>query len=348
MSIADVGETPQLPVELENGSAFVYQEESMVTIERKDKQFKLECNLKYDFCKLELSGWYYGKTAGILGTMNNEPMDDQMASDQTIVKDIGKFAHSWSLEGENCPSEINQAINRDNGPTNFCQDLFVNRSSDFGSCFNVVNPQHYFEICLNSANERDACTVAMAYMHACMFYDTYLRIPDKCTTCFMNDGTHVPEGQFKKLEDTSVLKSTDIVFIVEAKDCNRDIRKNRSLDYLINQINKELNDQQFIDNRWSLVVFGGNGVFDQPRSLILDSQIFTKNSLRFVDYFNNIPVGNGNQDIFAALGFASQLVFRPGVSKTLILMPCTHCEQENQTVFHFSSFLRRNLFYILF
>ncbi|XP_043484877.1 apolipophorins [Leptopilina heterotoma] len=332
VSIAGTDKSLQLPLELENGTAFVYQEESIVIIERKDKQFRLECNLKYDFCKLELSGWYYGKTAGILGTMNNEQMDDQMASDKTIVTDVGKFAHSWSLEGEECSSDKNRAIVRDNGPKQFCQDLFVNRSSDFGSCFNVVNPQHYYEICLNSANERESCTIAMAYMHACMFYDTYLRIPDKCTTCFMNDGTHVPEGQFTKLEGESFLKSTDIVFIVEAKECNEDVRRNRSLDFLITQLNKELSDQNFIDNRWSLVLFGGDGVFDQPRSLILDSQIFTNNSLKFVDYFNNIPIGDGNHDVFAALGFAAQLVFRPGVSKTFILLPCTHCDPENQTL----------------
>ena len=330
--MANAVNTLQLPIELDNGTAFVYQEESIVIVERKDKQFKLQCNLKYDFCTIELSGWYYGKTAGLLGTMNNEQVDDLTTSDKNIEMDVGKFAHSWALNPETCTNDENRAIIRDDGPANFCQDLFVNRSSDFGSCFNVVNPDHFGDICLNSSNELEACTIAIMYLETCMFYDTYLRIPDKCTACSLNDGSRVSEGEFTKLEGASIPRSTDVVFILEAKECNNDVRKNRSLDYLIAQINKELNDQHLVNNRWSLVIFGGDGVYDQPRSLILDSQIFAKSPLHFIEYFDNIPVGNGNQDIFAAIGFASKLVFRPGVSKTFILLPCTHCELENQSV----------------
>jgi hypothetical protein len=132
-----------------------------------------------------------------------------------------------------------------------------------------------------------------------------------------------------------VPKSADIIFIVEAKECNRGIRHNRSIDQLIMHINKELNDSKLVDNRWSLVIFGGDGVYDKPRSLILDNQIFTKNAVRFTDYFDYITVGDGSQDIFEAIRFAAQLVFRAGVSKTFVLMPCSHCEVEKQTVRYF-------------
>lgn len=333
----------QLPIELDHGTTYVYQEENMVTVERKNNQFRLECNLKFNLCSLELSGWYYGKTAGLLGTMSNEQFDDHLASNGVIAKNIDSLAHSWAIDDcvSDATNRVSSTMHEDSVVSDFCENLFVNKSSEFGICFGVINPSEYASMCLDSLTEAEACTVAMSYMQTCMFYDTYLRIPDRCTTCSMMDGSQVAEGRFKRLESGTVPQSTDVVFIVEAKSCNRDIKLNSSMELLITQMNKELNDRGLTGNRWSLIVFGGDGVYEQPRSIVLDGQIFTKNMGRFVDYFDYVPVGSGNQDIFAAIGFASQLVFRAGVSKTFILMPCSHCESENQTVSLFSS--RRDL-----
>lgn len=282
---------------------------------------------------MELSGWYHGKTAGLFGTMNNEQIDDTLGSNGVIMQDINSHAKSWAID--ECTDITNYAIkteHEDNVVLKFCDELFINKSSEFGICFSVIDPTVYADMCLNSLTESEVCTVAMSYMQTCTFHDTYLRIPDRCTTCMMTNGSPVSEGYFKHFEDDTVPQSADIVFLIEAKNCNRDVKLNSSMELLITQLNKELNDQNLTENRWSLVVFGGDGVYDKPRSIILDGQIFTKNVPRFVDYFDYVPIGNGNHDIFAAIGFASQLVFRPGVSKTFILMPCSHCDPENQTV----------------
>lgn len=327
-----------LPIELENGTTYVYQAESVVTVERKQNQFRLECNLKFNLCTLELSGWYHGKTAGILGTMNYEPMDDTIASNGMVTKNVRIFAESWSVEQETedkCPtnnSDPRIKSKADSVVIEFCNDLFVNKSSEFLSCFHVIEPEEYSKICTASESRSEACTVALSYIQICMFHDTYLRIPDVCSSCSMIDGSQVAEGQFIKLEGDRVPCSTDVVFIVEGKECNHGVKENRSIEQLVTQLNKELNDQDLTDNRWSLVTFGANGVFDHPRSVVFDGQIFTKNVARFVDYFDHVPIGDGSGDIFAAIAFASKLVFRTGVSKTFILMPCSHCEPENQTV----------------
>lgn len=326
----------QLPIELENGTTYIYQTENVITVERKQDQLRLECNLKFDLCTLELSGWYHGKTAGILGTMNNEAMDDTTSSNGIIVNDVEKFGRSWSIDAEeDCSDDFNATSTtkqEDREVSQFCYDLFVNRSSEFISCFDVVDPAEYSEMCARSTSEIEACTIALSYMQMCMFRETYLRIPDACTSCTMVNGSLVAEGQFRRLEGENVPKSTDVVFIVEGKDCNKDIQRSFGMETMIGQLNKELKDQGLADSRWSLVVFGANGVFNRPRSVVLDGQIFTKNTTRFMDYFHHVPVGDGSRDIFEAIVFATKLVFRAGVSKTFILMPCSHCESENQTV----------------
>lgn len=40
----------------------------------------------------------------------------------------------------------------------------------------------------------------------------------------------------------------------------------------------------------------------------------------------------GSKDIFEALTFASKLIFRPGVSKTFIMLPCTTCNPKDMRV----------------
>ncbi|XP_043519972.1 uncharacterized protein LOC122533896 [Frieseomelitta varia] len=336
-----------LPAELENGTTYVYQVESVVTVERKENQFRLECNLKFDLCTLELSGWYHGKTAGILGTMNYEPTDDTTASNGIVTKDVKAFAESWSIDrdaSDRCSmnnshaietAETSNVMSKSQGNftvVEFCNDLFVNKSSEFLGCFDIIEPEEYSKMCTASESRAEACTVALSYMQICMFHDTYLRIPDICSSCSMIDGNQIAEGQFAKLEGDRVPRSTDVVFIVEGKECNRGVRENRSIEQLVTQLSKELKDQGLVDNRWSLVTFGADGVFDHPRSIVFDGQLFTKNVARFIDYFDHVQVGDGSRDIFAAIAFASKLVFRTGVSKTFILMPCSHCEPENQTL----------------
>lgn len=172
-------------------SVVVYQERTVVVIERLDKQFRLECNLKYNFCTVELSGWYFGKTAGLFGTMNNEAMDDLTSSNGQIAKKVGDFASSWTLNPEQstCTEGTNHALikggyeggdNKDKiSFQRTCRELFRNASSEFASCFMAVPPNEYGKACVTARDDLEACAIIVAYMQACSFENTHLRIPDK-------------------------------------------------------------------------------------------------------------------------------------------------------------------------
>lgn len=77
------------------------------------------------------------------------------------------------------------------------------------------------------------------------------------------------------------------------------------------------------------MAFGGKSPFDEPRSIVYNSKIFTHDHRELTHYFNHIKMENGkNIDIFHAIVSASKLIFRPGASKTFILIPCTECVSE--------------------
>lgn len=67
--------------------------------------------------------------------------------------------------------------------------------------------------------------------------------------CNLPNGTEVDEGEFVTLKDNDIPKTTDLVFIVEAKACNANIRQKRNIDSLVSQLDKELTDAGFVQNR---------------------------------------------------------------------------------------------------
>ncbi|GLH12107.1 Apolipophorins, partial [Gryllus bimaculatus] len=328
------GENKMLPIEI--GDTFIYQEASIVTVES-EKGFKIQCNMKFDVCVISLSGWYFGKTAGLLGTMDNEPTSDFLTPQKILEKDIGKFAQSWALNRETCSSTKNFAVMKqtpEDALVTKCNEFFKMKSSQFSSCFSRVDSTPFLNMCLNSRDsaDKDPCTVAVAYMQACTIENTPLRIPESCVKCrILVPDMEVPEGDFRQLEGNEVPKSTDVVFIVEAGSCNSNITTERSLDALLTSLSKELTGAGFTSNRYSVVVFGGDGVYNQPRSVVLNNNVFTTPE-EILQYFENIPTGSGDKDIFGAIRFAAQLVFRPGVSKTFILIPCSNCNPGNMTL----------------
>lgn len=81
-----------------------------------------------------------------------------------------------------------------------------------------------------------------------------------------------------------------------------------------------------------MVVFGGSGVLDQPKSVVGREGIFVNNYQSLLPLFDHIVPGNGSSDIYAALVYTMGLIFRPGVSKNFILLPCTDCKESNMKV----------------
>lgn len=129
-----------------------------------------------------LTGWYFGKTAGLWGTINNEASDDFLTPSKKIMHQSGHFAQTWSL-GKSCHSVSNQAVfleEPDHAIFDLCDSLFDNKLSSFQVCYQNVEPEQFMKMCLNSKNENEICSVATAYVEACLAENTPIRIPDAC------------------------------------------------------------------------------------------------------------------------------------------------------------------------
>lgn len=60
----------------------------------------ITCDLEYMRCSLDVSGWYYGQIAGLLGTYDYEVASDYAMSDNSLTGDISVFGSSWSIRNQ--------------------------------------------------------------------------------------------------------------------------------------------------------------------------------------------------------------------------------------------------------
>lgn len=131
-------------------------------------------------------GWYFGKTAGLWGTMNNEPYDDLITSTKHRLgrSVIANFVKSWSIDQGSCGSESNVTMSSHAPPSHdvrtLCEAIFSSKVSPFVTCFSRVPSEPFLSMCLESTSEEEACTTAVSYMNLCSYSNTPLRIPDFC------------------------------------------------------------------------------------------------------------------------------------------------------------------------
>jgi hypothetical protein len=150
---------------------------------------ELECNLHYDICIIELSGWYFGKTGGLLGTFDYEPSNDLSFPNGTAAHTIESFANSWHVGSAQCHS-VNSATLPIYVPTseksqasdsNQCTAYFENQLSPLRRCFSQVETDPFYQMCLSElAKNSGVCTSVAAYVSQCRRANVDIWIPQKC------------------------------------------------------------------------------------------------------------------------------------------------------------------------
>ncbi|KAG6459272.1 hypothetical protein O3G_MSEX011302, partial [Manduca sexta] len=286
----------------------------VLTIES-DNGLEIQCNYAFSTCKIQVAGWYYASLGGLLGTYNNEQYDDYQLPNGTLTALEPELCRGWNLEPSAAPQPFH---NKDITNDTQCDKFFRNKVSPLHPCFSVIDAVPFHAQCVWGA---DACALAAAYLQLCAQHHVPTHMPDHCHTCTTPQGDVIEEGSFHELE--YVPNSTDIVFIVEAQYCNKNVRKNKNIDLFLEAFDTVLQSGGLADNRYAVVAFGGHGVYKKPRSLYVNNRVFT-DYLDVAHHFDNIYIDKadlvrGNKsvgaDMFAALSFATQLPFRPAVPR---------------------------------
>ena len=181
------GAQTELPIVA--GNTYISREGNYIKVIN-ENGMKVICDLPHDRCTLEVTGWYYGKTGGLLGTYDNEPMNDFTTPERTRATTPEELANSWTV-GRRCQVR-NHAIHvdeiSDNRRTELCAKYFRDQSSPFRKCFKQVDNEAFMHMCLDEmptninrmVRDEDVCDVASFYVSECKYLGVPLSMPSPC------------------------------------------------------------------------------------------------------------------------------------------------------------------------
>ncbi|KAK3581898.1 hypothetical protein CHS0354_024210 [Potamilus streckersoni] len=64
--------------------------------------FLVDYNILLDRHTFTMSGWYYSKIAGLLGSYDNEPINDFVTSFGKVIDDERRFSSTWEVGSGSC------------------------------------------------------------------------------------------------------------------------------------------------------------------------------------------------------------------------------------------------------
>lgn len=332
------GSRVEMPVRV--GNTTVLRRGNLISVMDDWRGLDITCDLPHDHCMLAVSGWYYGKTAGLFGTYDNEPSNDFTKSDTTLSTTPETIAESWTI-GQRC-RPINRAVIVQPDMTTrryrACAELFTEaRSSMFRSCFKVVDPSSYMTMCLNDAPagdnsleaETDVCRTAAAYVHECRRREVHLRMPKRCVRCEVPTTNKVfyELDQVTLDNENDIPRAADVVFVIQHAPCNRDVLEKMA--GLSDGIEKAMKAEGITSTRFAVVGYGGKkSHLSGAHVHTMDGQIFTNTAKKLSLAIDNYDTEAATDaDAMVALSYTARLPFRAGASKSVILISCDACRE---------------------
>ncbi len=181
------GAQTELPIVA--GKTYVSREGNFIKVTN-EHGIRVTCDVSHDRCTVDVSGWYYGKTGGLLGTYDNEPANDFTTPERTNATTPEQLADSWTV-GRRC-AVANRAVHveefSDSRRTALCAKYYRDDSSPFRKCFKQVDNEVFMRMCLNEMpidsnripQAEDICNVASFYVDECRRQGVWMSMPSDC------------------------------------------------------------------------------------------------------------------------------------------------------------------------
>ena len=279
-----------LPQALE--STLIQRIGDQVVLEQRDGLI-IKCNMIYAQCSITISGWYFGKTGGLLGVYDNEPANDWMMPSREIASNVEDFVASWQVGdddedisiggGSSSSCAVSSASNEiPNNPSDRkdCKYLFSSEHSALMPCFTSVDPAPFVDICNHNlgllsnqpSKQAGLCDSAAAYIETCSVQGVELWMPTDCVTCKGGESNSLLNGGESLSYQNTAPRSADVVFLVEQQEC----LSRAHLSDLPHLIDLALKENQLEDNKFALIGFGGPERYTDP-------QVFTAGAADIFD-----------------------------------------------------------------
>merc|ERR1719462_1025417 len=311
-----------LPVEA--GKSTCVRVDNLIMCHFEEQGMKVTVDLKNFFASISVSGWYKGKSQGLLGTLNNEAHDDWRLPNNMITNNVNEFMNAYELSGKS-QCQLNHKTDNvktcDGKTSKMCAAYFdaeASTPSPFANFFKEVDPTPFMEACARvtkckRVNKKAHCGVVAAY-------NAFLRTKGfwtpQANECMMEKGRAINEEWTQK-----PTKMIDVVVMVSQHENMNKMK--RSIASTMLNLHKNLRTQGKFNVRYALVGFGGNGVHEAAHVMALrrgQSTFGYVHDLR--TEVKSMPFegsGDVTNDGYHAILTANRLKFRPAAEKVFIM-----------------------------
>lgn len=178
----------------------------------------VECSSDLMTCHIRVSGFYSGKTRGLLGNGNAEPYDDYLLPSGKITESTSELGNAYRTR-QDCAAVTKSGDDYKKAVSNeFCSQYF-GRDSSLRMCLLFVNPSNYREACEHAVQgapdaQKAACAIATTYASRCRQEFIPVSIPKACSSCSVaNKPLDVGDEVSVKVPQ----KNADIVVVFDTK-----------------------------------------------------------------------------------------------------------------------------------
>lgn len=142
-----VSNCSELPWQSSDEQTSVTIDRGLVDMNIKKWGIKLTCNIHDRRTYINLAGFHFNHSLGILGTNDREPSTDFRLPSGQVTQSISKFLNSYELSGDSSclHDDMPKACGRSS--LKKCQEYFQLSSSPLKACFTQVNPRP-FMVCI--------------------------------------------------------------------------------------------------------------------------------------------------------------------------------------------------------
>lgn len=248
---------------------------------------ELQCTTDLRVCHFRVSGYYLGKTRGLLGNGNNEPYDDYLLPSNKITEDTAEFGNAYRTQASCAAVAIPADAHKHSHTNEFCSKFFAS-NSPLRMCFLMVNPSGYREACEHAAHtaggnaEEDACNIAQTYASRCRHENIPVTMPKQCAKC--NVG-----GQPLEVGDDVAVKTpqtqADIVVVVDTKI---DTQMGELVQPVINELRRELKARDINDVNVAVIGYSKSDQYIY--------QFTTKGQLNFMGDLNKVSINGPKEE----------------------------------------------------
>lgn len=120
-------------------------------------------------------------------------------------------------------------------------------------------------------------------------------------------------------------RAADVVFVVQHGSCNRAVVD--KLADIIDDLDKTFRSNDLRDVSYGLVGFGGEGILRDVHSHTMGGRLMGDRQA-IMTALQTLPFdGKAGGDVMDAVRMAAMYSFRPGASKSIVLLPCEACRE---------------------